>query len=126
MFDTSNLILVGSKLLSIDHPVRITLITQETRKIKGSMGLCEPMYRKGKIQYHKVTVNLGSCAANKYAVSDVILHELVHICMIEHNKFNPKYHHNKRFQRICKALEDNMRELGFTVGELYSPDSDTD
>ena len=103
MFDISTLILAASKGLSIEKPVRVTLITHETRKMKTNMGLCETVYRKGKIQYHKVTVSLYNSAVNEYRVSDVILHELVHISMIEHGKFNPKYHHDKRFQKICKC-----------------------
>jgi hypothetical protein len=126
MYDISTLVLTASKGLSIEKPVRVSLITHETRKMRKNMGLCETIYRKGKIQYHRVTVSLYNCAVNEYAVSDVILHELVHISMIEHDKFNPEYHHNKRFQKICKCLEDNLRDLGFKVGELYSPLSDTD
>lgn len=125
MFDISTLILAASKGLCIEKPVRVTLITHETRKMKNNMGLVQTMYRKGVIQYHKVTVNLCNSAICEYNVSDVILHELVHISMIEHGKFNSEYHHDKRFQKMCRALEKNLRKLGFTVGELYSPISDT-
>lgn len=126
MFDISVLILAATNGLSIKKPVRVSLLTHETRKMDTCMGMCDTLYRKGKIQYHKITISLRNCAINEYPVSDVILHELVHASMIEHNKFDNNWHHDTTFQNICKVLETEMRKLGFTVGELYSPVTDID
>lgn len=124
MMDIGTMILTACKALNINIPVRVTLVNKFTKKMKNTAGVTYTIYRKNKIQYFKVTICLNECLMSGYSVSDTVLHELVHVSMIENNKFDNDFHHNAVFQDICKKLKIYMQEMGFTVGVLYNPDID--
>jgi hypothetical protein len=122
--DIGTMILTACKALNINKPVRVSLVNKFTKKMKNTAGVTYTIYRKNKIQYFKVTICLNECLMSGYSVSDTVLHELVHVSMIENNKFDDDFHHNAVFQDICEKLKIYMQEMGFTVGVLYSPDID--
>lgn len=122
-------VLACQQLLQIQKPVEIRIIPGNgirDKVLRNSAGLCDTFFRNGKLNKHILYVNLRVCVESKYTVEDVIAHEFVHAVMIENGKFNPNFHHDKTFQNICKVFEENLNQLGFKVGELYNPQTDTD
>lgn len=124
MLDIGTMILTACKALNINIPVRVTLVNKFTKKMKDTAGVTYTIYRKNKIQYFKISICLNECLMSGYAVSDTILHELVHASMVENGKHNNDYHHDAVFQDICEKLKAYMQEVGFPVGILYNPDID--
>ena len=124
--DSGVFVLTACKVLDIKHPVHIALKTKPARRTKNFAGYCETRERKKKIIGHYIYLNLETCLTAEFPVIDVIAHELVHACMIENGVFDPKHHHNKRFQNICQVLEKHMNAMSFKLGKLYHKDTDTD
>lgn len=126
---TELFIIAAKQILGFKKPVEIRIHPDgygKTKEIRGYSGWCDTQLRKGKILKHVLHINMPSVYESKYRMTDVIAHEMIHAIMIERNRFNEKKHHDKKFQKICKMFEENMRTLGFTIGELYNPNTDTD
>ena len=122
-------IIAVTDILGFSKPVEIRIHPQNTNLPKTERelaGWCDTFLRKGRITKHVLHINLRVCIESEYSITDTIAHEMVHAIMIENGKFNEEKHHDTRFQNICTALENNMRELGFEIGTLYNPETDTD
>lgn len=89
-------------------------------------GYCTTKYRKDKVIRHVIYINLRVCVEASFSLEDVILHEICHAAQFEHNIFDWNKHHDKKFRKMCEILETELPKLGFTVGELYSKETDTD
>lgn len=122
--DITLLILACKDLLLIEKPVDITFKTNPKGVLKEVAGLCDTIIRKGKIIKHSIKLNARICFESEFKAIDVIAHEMVHACMIEKGSFNPEYHHDTKFQNICRELEKELTAIGFPVGSLYSPETD--
>jgi len=124
--DIGILILACQKILGMKLPVDIRMSTKPRGEVKQYAGLCDGMERKGVLVRHVLHINLEMCLFSEYKVADVIAHEMVHACMIEYGKFDSNKHHDTRFQNLCSLLEIELKNLGFELGTLYNPDTDTD
>jgi predicted SprT family Zn-dependent metalloprotease len=114
-------------ILDIKKPVEIRLLNKNKHKVNGEFAAwAETRNRKGVVYKHVISVNINVNIEQEYTLQDVIAHELVHSIMLERNKFNEKYHHDKTFQNICKILETGLAEINMPVGALYDPDTDKD
>lgn len=112
--------------LQIETPVSIRFESKPRGYLKKVAALCESRYRKGVLSGFVITVNMGLCLDSDYLTTDVIAHELVHAHMMEFDTFKTKYHHNKRFQKLCAVLTTVLLDMGFEVKQLYSAKTDTD
>jgi hypothetical protein len=114
------------KLLGIKARVQIKMNPKAYGEFKDVSGACETRYRLTKVIGHVIIVNLDSCYQSRYSINDVIAHELVHAKMIETGIHNDNWHHDTKFQKVCKCLEREMKKAGFEIGKLFSPITDLD
>ena len=125
--DLNLFVLACIGILDIKRPVEIRLLNKNKRKPYGEFAAwAETRTRNGKVIRHVIGVNLNRNVESGYSIYDVIAHELVHSVLLENEKHDHNYHHNKRFQNICKILEQGLAEINMPVGALYNPLSDTD
>jgi hypothetical protein len=119
-------VLACIQLLDIKSNIEIRMRPRARGAYKELAGCIETRLRKGKIIGFVIFVNMDVCVGAEFSLNDVIAHELVHAVMIENDKFDHKYHHDSRFQSICRQLQKEMIKVGFKIGDLYSRHSDTD
>lgn len=112
--------------LQITKPITLIIKTKPTGTDKQLAGYCDSYFRRGKLVGHKIVIHLNVVFESEYNVYDVVAHELIHASMMENGLFNPDYHHDSKFQELATHLTNYLTELGFKVGELYNPVTDTD
>ena len=112
--------------LQIRKPITLFIKTKPTGDGKELAGYCESYFRSGKLSGHKVVVHLNVVLDSEYNIYDVIAHELIHASMMENGLFNPDYHHDNTFQELAKHLTEYLVNMGFNIGELYNPLTDTE
>lgn len=119
-------VLACVQMLDIKSNIEIRMRPVGKGKYKELAGVCETRYRKNKVIGFVIFINMDVCIESKFSLNDVIAHELVHAIMIENDKFDHTYHHDSRFQNICRELQKEMIKAGFKIGDLYSRHTDTD
>lgn len=112
--------------LQITKPINIIIKTKPAGDGKELAGYCESYYRRGKIVGHKVVIHLNVVFQSEYNIYDVIAHELIHASMMENGLFNDDHHHDLIFQQLAVHLTQYLTDIGFQIGELYNPVTDTD
>jgi predicted SprT family Zn-dependent metalloprotease len=125
--DINIFIMACAAILDIKKPVEIRLFNKNKHKVNGIFaGWAETRTRNGKVIKHVISINLNRNIESDFQLQDVIAHELVHSVMMENNKHDETWHHNKTFQNICKLLEKGLSDLNMPVGALYNPKTDRD
>ena len=112
--------------LHISKPIHIKIKTRVKGETKNLAGYCDSYIRRGKVSGHRITINLDTVFSSEYNIYDVIAHELIHASMLENDKFNPEYHHDKTFQELAHHLKNYLNNAGFQIDCLYDPAIDTD
>jgi hypothetical protein len=115
-------------LLDIKKPVEIRMRTHPKgdKRARCIAAWYEPRERKGKVVGHVIVLNLTNIVESGYNVSDVIAHEICHAAQMEHGIFDDNFHHDAKFQALCKILRKECKKLGFPLGRLYDPKVDTE
>lgn len=124
--DTHLLIAFCREALQIKLPVDITLKTKAKKTERDLAGYCDSRFRRGKLVRHVIVINLDVSGESGFNIHDTIAHELIHAAQIEHGVINENYFHDEKFQAVASILAENLREMGFNIGELYSSETDTD
>jgi hypothetical protein len=124
--DALSFLYVCAGALGIKTPVDVRIAQHRPKAVNDAAAICEVRYRKDKISRFVIFVYLVPALENKYPLNDILAHELAHAKMIEAGRFNEKHHHDKRFQKLCRVLEKEMPKMGFPLGKLYNPKTDTD
>lgn len=112
--------------LQIKKPITIIIKTKPAGDAKELAGYCESYYRRGKLSGHKVVIHLNVVFESNYNIYDVVAHELIHASMMENGLFNDDYHHDDTFQELATHLTQYLTDIGFKIGEIYNPVTDTD
>lgn len=132
--DTSVLIVAVATILSIRKPIefRIGVNTKQKFVVKNAAACYKGQFRKGDLYKHIIyvntdlSVNLMAQGHKGFALSDLVCHELIHAAMMEHGSFNSGFHHCEKFQAAAILLRKELNKLGFSIGPLYNPETDTE
>lgn len=123
MFD-ANFVHACAGILAVSLPIEVRFRTKAKKAEKDMAAFCEPRYRSGKLNGFVIIVNLDTVMESEYSLADVIAHEICHAAQFTHGIFNDDYHHDEKFQKLCKILEKETAKLGYTLGKLYDNNID--
>lgn len=124
MTDPNLFILACHGLLGLKKPVTLRILTDKKPLVGGACAWYEERQRKGKTIRHVITINLRSLIGSSFLMVDVIAHEMCHAAQVEHGIFNPEFHHDKKFQGLCRYLKRECKKLGFPLKKLYNKETD--
>lgn len=119
-------------LLDLKKPIELRICTDRPRAHREYETPCmaaawyEVRVRKGRIMRHVININLRVCVESRFALNDVIAHEVVHAAQHEHGIFNQNFHHDEKFQKLCRYVRKEMKKAGYPLGKIFDKNSDVD